>query len=637
MPQFKYIFFFRILLLSASTAFLCVPQKAYAWTEARIQSVTADIFIEKNAKTKIDLQLKIEVRRGWLERIDLPGFSPVLEIDTETSPTLVDENLKWYPVKIEAPHSKLIQAFFYNKKKPKRGNYTLSFSFFTEIQTLSQTQAKERFPTAKKSLLNEEEKTVIHWLFPSWDNNLNNIIVRFHFPIKSDAEIIAFDPPTLVQTKKIIEKTPSNAQKIVLSYNRHHLPRTISWPLWMNVNPSFASPHLRTESSQSDKNTEEEKAADYPNPIENTLSDKTLDTQTLNKDTPHIPHSTPAKHQTERNISWQNIFSQIVILLLFFTSLSIFSFHNAAKAHFVKEKPFIPLSAWLRFLLAGGLTFLAIIQTRSSVALSAAMASLIPLLALQQKPTQSLFPRPGNWIDVSQDMLDVASKLKRTSRWISPTVVDATTILGATMLLGTFAYFYLVPLGSPFEGRESSETLWLMIALICIPFFTATQFHLPANPYTKLLRLDELTKQFPIHTDEINTPSLMVHIDMDQTLQDARLRMDLRNPLDGIEKIELLSFTEPSFGEKQTWTLSIICTPGSDAQKKMTGLIPTTAKIKKEKTLNKNLLKQKTSPTWIHHTKVLHGPNQKHAYFIQLTTENLSELPEIFSVIQKTM
>lgn len=196
-------------------AALAMPRGASAWTEASVTGVAASVDVRQPEAARVELELHLQVRSGWLSSVDLDGLDPDLELlalDVSNAPS-APEILRPVPGQL---------GVRWNDRRvaPGQGEHVLRVVYATR-----HLYAASAGPGPRK----------LAWTLPRWPVGLSQVQVRVIGPAGLRATP---GEPNYGEQVQSEPAQPGGDQ--ILSYTRAELPRTESWTLRFELPPSAA-------------------------------------------------------------------------------------------------------------------------------------------------------------------------------------------------------------------------------------------------------------------------------------------------------------------------------------------------------------------------------------------------------------
>ncbi|MFW6051609.1 MAG: hypothetical protein ACODAU_10560, partial [Myxococcota bacterium] len=217
-------------------AWVAAAAPARAWTEADVRAVRAEVDVAPDGGAHVQLELGVKVRRGWLEGLEVAGLDPDLELDPERPPWWIpvdDGDAEREPPAFE-PDVRVfrdgrVQLRFIDRRSPRRGTYRAGFAYRTRLQVE---------PAA-------DDRLRLRWTLPPWRSGLDDVEVRVHAPGRAHPAKSLPDAPSGVRVTR-----QEDADGTTLTFRRTHLPRTVAWPVAVEVPAGAMAPGLVPEAPE---------------------------------------------------------------------------------------------------------------------------------------------------------------------------------------------------------------------------------------------------------------------------------------------------------------------------------------------------------------------------------------------------
>lgn len=532
-----------MLAIAAIWAGLAIaPKPARAWTETQVQSARVHVDLDRDARAVVALELDVKVRGGWLEGLEVAGLDPDLELSEEKPPWVVStEGTKFRP-DVRARNGR-VQLRFDDRPSPRRGRYHVGLVYTTKLAH-----------RATRPL--ESGDVRVTWTLPGWRTGLDAVRVSVTAP--AGAEFSDEQGSAVERTRR------AAGGRVLLESRRAHLPRTVAWPIAIDVPAAAMAAELGTDQ--------------LPAP------------------TVKPRDAGPAKHEAiapreraEGNRGWVVLTCLLAALALARRTL----FVAACRRCRVPSEPALRLpevgrvlailsaaaAAWTfgaqsashpwwtdGTLAVGGIDPMAWLGAhRASEWLAHALLVVIPLLAWERTPRSASPPRLGQWRHASDAMVEQAARAWRR-RWLSPLMFFDLRSPAGWLTMG--AVLVLVRAGA---GGTTLTTVWALV--LSAPLMLAgTPRQLPR---TVLERLGALVAAAPTVTERWRSgspPELVpvVHVAGDGRWQDARLRVEGVRWLPGLVRCDAALADRASAMELTPELAMIVVTrPGSPAERAM--------------------------------------------------------------------
>jgi hypothetical protein len=213
---------FRGLCL-AVLLLLLAPVTAHAWTDAHVQTASAALRLSPEGALDVDLTVRVHVRGGWLEALEVAGLDPALVLADENVVAVSDEGER-LTARASATEDGRVSIVFPRRAGPRRGHYTLVLRYRADLSA--------RFAPS------DPEHVLASWTFPGWQSGLDGVEVVLDAP--SGARFVGEDDAlvTLTRTREDV------GDRTMLRWRRAHLPRTLAWELAFELPRRSVASHL---------------------------------------------------------------------------------------------------------------------------------------------------------------------------------------------------------------------------------------------------------------------------------------------------------------------------------------------------------------------------------------------------------
>jgi hypothetical protein len=472
------------------------PAGARAWTETDVQSVSAHVAIRPDGGAHVTMELTVRVRRGWLEGLEITGLDPDLVPDPAHPP-------RWSPVEPpdgapdEAPPGPTptldarggrIQLTFPRKDAPRRGTYHARFAYFTTVRTEASEQGRTR----------------VGWSLPPWRAGLDDVQVTLEAPAGSRPAVDAQTAPSNVT----VTHTERGGSAFV-TFQRAHLPRTVSWPLAVDV-PTSAMDAV---------------------------------------DGPTAPEEAPAAQvggPTEREASpspWP-----LILLLLLLALGKIVAHRRASRLLALPSRGLVALPWGVRAAACAGAAVGGILLYPSHPTLGVGALLVLPLMTWTRVPSALPAARLGAFRRLGPDDRRRARRRRRLQALHPLALLHVGSPAGALLLTTTAAgVAWAVHLWAP-----EPSWAWIHALAVGLPLgLAASPRALPASPEARLARLERLARRLRVPLSSAGGYALgaWVHEDTQGRWQDVRLRVEVPHPLPGLVHLDLAVASVPACGE----------------------------------------------------------------------------------------
>lgn len=111
-----------------------VPMRARAWTRTEVSAMKAHAEVSRFGVARISLELRVEVRGGWVERFELAGLGPSVRVDSGKPPTwIAEDGRKHAPLASLSEDGTLLLEFGDRAQAPHRGSYRALVIYETQL------------------------------------------------------------------------------------------------------------------------------------------------------------------------------------------------------------------------------------------------------------------------------------------------------------------------------------------------------------------------------------------------------------------------------------------------------------------------------------------------------------------------
>lgn len=461
---------------------MLLPLRAVAWTEAQVESVQAEVALEPSGEALVAMELRVRVRGGWLEALEVAGLDEDYVLDEE-SVVFADEDGQRFSPRVSPRDDGRVSLSFRRRSAPRRGRYRVALRYRTNLAGRSTRPL-------------EGGRVHVEWTLPGWRSGLDGVSLSFVAPAGAR---FAAEESTRASIERNEESLPDG--RVRLSWRRAHLPRTVPWTIAIDVPSEAMDPGLSQQAPVAQQE-EERPVAPVPEPRDATPR-------------PRLPQA-------------------IAIVLGLLCCLAIATFDAEATRRGATAMGVLPLPKLGRIALVlagaiGGISFAEPVGWLASLGLMA-------VSALERQPA-SRAPALGSWVDVDDGMRRRARLARRLLPWRTP--CDLTTIGGALLALGAVAVLGVVhdhdvSLGATWLGPGRAGSLPGLV-LLAVPLLSGVRQQLPLSSAERLLRLEahgeRLAKQGQLRP--------AVHQDSQGRWQDARLRVFTESRPPGLLRVDL--------------------------------------------------------------------------------------------------
>ena len=467
------------------------PGSARAWTDAHVQGVRTHVEVRPDGSARVAMELSVRIHGGWLEGLEVVGLDRDFVLDETKPPYAVsadDPSIKFAP-QVRAEADRLAFSFRGRNASPRRGSLTVGFLYTTSLAHRG-TEARG------------EDTVRVRWALPPWRSGLDGATIALTVPGQAEAVVDGGGAHGAVEVEQV-----DLGDRTLIVWERSHLPRTVAWPVAVDVPSEAMAEALRTPARPSRGKRPVADATPQPSP-------------------------------------WGPI--ALAAALASLALVGRFTFARACRARGAAPRPLIPLgSGAFAVLVAAGSAFAGWIWLeRADLALASLAA--VALLTLQRTPHRTgHVARIGRWRAATPADRRSASRAPLAGLIGVETPVDVTTLFGITVVAAAIAAALTAASGAPLVPSFVPA-----LVLLAVPALTATRAHLPTSARSRLRRLTRLARTLRV-TD--GTPaaafSLVVHEELGLAVSDARLRITIGDELlSGLRSIDLALGDRPDLG-----------------------------------------------------------------------------------------
>jgi hypothetical protein len=489
------------------------PARALAWTDADVTRVVAHVDVDED-ELLVSLLLRVQIHGGWLEGLEVADLEPDLALASEKPPWAVDaeDPSRKYRVRASVSDGGRVQISFDRRDSPRRGTLLLGLVYRTALG---------------RHIVHPggDDRAHVRYTLPGFRAGLDAVQIAIAAPAGATAAEAGSGGLSLV-THEALEREGVT----VHVYERAHLPRTVPWTVEV-VLPDDAV------------------GASVDRPI-------------VRPAKPSAPSLAPRA---------ESFGLGLVLALLALGSRHAFAVR--AKERSARARPLVFGPLPLAITVAGALALLPL-ALALPIEVELVRLAFLAGLSLERLPEIAKAPaRLGRFRAVTEDDLDLAARSRRRARLAGPLLLDATTPLGAAVLLSfVLALWLSVDAFEPLARVAAS-------ALFALPFATATRHALPLSPLEKLGRLRAVADAGGGAFSGVRF-ELVVHEDGSFAIDDARLRALDERFSDGVVRFDLALGSCPSPGGFEPRTALVVVTrAGSPAELEVAARLAETAAI----------------------------------------------------------
>ncbi|MCS6797730.1 MAG: hypothetical protein NZ898_04235 [Myxococcota bacterium] len=196
-----------VVLVSACSA---RPTVARAWTDASVTEASAHLDIEADGSARVALALVVQVRAGWLERLEIGGVCEGVQLEREKSSWAWGSNGRKFEPRAEVRGDRLVVRFE-RARAPRRGRLELGVAM--------------RCPSLHADGSAEEPQR-LRWSLPAWESDLARAAVTVRAP--PGARLLDPEPTVRLARWELRDATYWRLE-------RSQLPRTLPWVVGLEL------------------------------------------------------------------------------------------------------------------------------------------------------------------------------------------------------------------------------------------------------------------------------------------------------------------------------------------------------------------------------------------------------------------
>jgi hypothetical protein len=184
---------------------------AQAWTDARVQDAVVSLELGADGRLGVVFDLGVEVRGGRLERLELAGLDPGLELDSEQPAWFsTEDGLSGEPQ--ATARSGAVTLLFARGAAPRRGRTRIGVRYHVR---------------GVAGALGADGRRTLAWTLPGWEMGLDRAQVSWDLP----AGARAFESSDAMQT---VSQRDQGA-RTTLTFVKTQLPRSLPWRIAVAV------------------------------------------------------------------------------------------------------------------------------------------------------------------------------------------------------------------------------------------------------------------------------------------------------------------------------------------------------------------------------------------------------------------
>lgn len=496
---------------------LLAPVPAHAWTDAHVQTASAALRLSPEGALDVDLTVRVHVRGGWLEALEVAGLDPALVLADENVVAVSDEGER-LTARASATEDGRVSITFPRRAGPRRGHYTLVLRYRADL--------------AARFAPSDPEHVRASWTFPGWQSGLDGVEVTLDAP--SGARFVGEDDAlvTLTRTRE------DAGDRTILRWRRAHLPRTLAWELAFELPRRSVAAHLGSAALPASEGSAVVPEVVEPRPMRSAAR----------------AESTPIRPG-----------SLLVGVLALLGSLV---FTAEARRRGARERFVLPMPIVLRASLVLAAVALAAFGLETVLSRRLALVAIVALV--WPRSAQVRAARLGAWSRAGRAELLEAERAVRLARVAPFAWVDATGAAGLASFAALFA-------GASWLGPVAPEEL-LFAAL---PMLLLTRHRLPRTVHERLLRLRALAFGMGAHELSGLALQLAVHRDTEGVLQDARLRLVTASRAPGVIRLDVVATeTARSTGLEPSFLGLVVTRESTPAERLVAAAFPDLAVVR---------------------------------------------------------
>lgn len=486
---------------------------AHAWTDAHVQTASAALRLSPEGALDVELTMRVHVRGGWLEALEVAGLDPALVLVSDTVVAVSDEGER-LTARASANEDGRVSIVFPRRAGPRRGHYTLVLPYRADL--------------ASRFVPSDPEHVRASWTFPGWQSGLDGVEVVLDAP--RGARFLGEDDALITLTRN----REDVGDRTLLRWRRAHLPRTLAWELAFELPRSSVAPHLGSAALPTQREAPEEPAP--------------------------LPHRAAARAESTP--------LRVGVLFAGATALlSLLGFAYESRRRGVRARFVLPLPFALRVVLLLATIALASTLFASSVASTVgarlvALASVV--LLVSPRSAQGRAAKLGAWERAGSRELADAERAVRRSRVGLFAWVDATAAAGLATFASSFAAITQLGTVAPEE-----------LLFAAMPPLLLSRHRLPRTVHERLLRLRAFAMGASASELTGLALQLAIHRDTQGAPQDARLRIVTASRAPGVIRLDVVATeTARSTGLEPTFLGLVVTRESTPAERLVAAAFP---------------------------------------------------------------
>lgn len=215
-----------LVVLALGALVLGRAEPAHAWTDAHVQTASATLRLAEDGQLEVALAVRVHVRGGWLESLEVAGLDPSLVL-VDAAPVSVSDEGERFVSRASATDDGRVTLSFPRRGGPRRGHHEVVVRYRADLGS--------RFVA-------EGELARATWTFPGWQSGLDGVEVTLDAP--RGARFVGAEDALVTLTRTREEA----GGRTLLRWRRAHLPRTLAWELAFELPRASLVPGLTTSS-----------------------------------------------------------------------------------------------------------------------------------------------------------------------------------------------------------------------------------------------------------------------------------------------------------------------------------------------------------------------------------------------------
>ncbi|HEX6244238.1 MAG TPA: hypothetical protein VFZ61_25150, partial [Polyangiales bacterium] len=206
----------RCWLLLLLVCALFAPREAHAWTDAHVREAEASLVLDLDQqRVAVTLDLAVDVRGGWLERLELTGLDEGLTPEPVDAASALLEGGEQVPGKLVV-RGALASVRFQRRDGLRRGVHHVVLRYSAPL-----AQVERREGGAQR----------VAWTLPGWEAGLMRAVIQVRG---------AGGPLRPVPDAEVAHEVAESRDELgsVLRFSRIHVPRASPWTVAVELTPS---------------------------------------------------------------------------------------------------------------------------------------------------------------------------------------------------------------------------------------------------------------------------------------------------------------------------------------------------------------------------------------------------------------